>query len=82
MKKTNVVYRFFKHFFSHPWQVRRHFSAAALHNIEQAISASEKRHAGEIRFIVETGLHPLEILYKKMPKKRPQIRPRGILPIA
>ena len=70
MKKTNSIYRFFKHFFSHPWQVSRHFSAAALHNIEQAISASEKTHAGEVRFIVETGLHPLEILYKKTPKKR------------
>ena len=70
MKKTNSVYRFFKHFFSHPWQVSRHFSAQALHNIEQAISASEKTHAGEIRFIVETGLHPLEILYKKTPKRR------------
>ena len=70
MKKTNSVYRFFKHFFSNPWQVSRHFSATALHNIEQAISSSEKTHAGEVRFIVETGLHPLEILYKKTPKKR------------
>jgi uncharacterized membrane protein len=70
MKKTNSVYRFFRHFFSHPWQAKRHFSAEALHNIEQAIKASEKTHAGEIRFIVETGLHPLEILYKKTPKKR------------
>ncbi len=70
MKKTNSAYRFFKHFFGHPWHVSRHFSASALHNIEQAISASEKTHAGEVRFIVETGLHPLEILYKKTPKKR------------
>ena len=70
MKKTNSVYRFFKHFFSHPWQVNRHFSAQALKKIEQAISDSEKTHAGEIRFIVEAGLHPLEILRKKTPKKR------------
>ena len=70
MKKTNSGIRFFKHFFSHPWQVNRHFSAQALQNIEQAISASEKMHRGEIRFIVETGLHPLEILYKKTPKRR------------
>ena len=28
-------------------------------NIEQAIEASEKTHAGEIRFVVEAGLHPL-----------------------
>ena len=70
MKKTNSFIRFVKHFFSHPWQAKRHFSPAALQNIEQAIQASEQKHAGEIRFIVETGLHPLEILYKKTPKKR------------
>ena len=70
MKKTNPIIRFVKHMFSHPWQVNRHFSAHALHNIEQAIQASEKTHAGEIRFIVEIGLHPLEILYKKTPKRR------------
>ena len=70
MKRTHPIIRFFKHMFSYPWQVKCYFSAVALHNIEQAISASEKKHAGEIRFIVETGLHPLEILYKKTPKKR------------
>ncbi len=70
MKKTHPIIRFIKHTFSHPWQAKRHFSATALHNIEQAISTSEKTHAGEIRFIVETGLHPLEILHKKTPKKR------------
>jgi uncharacterized membrane protein len=70
MKKTHPIIRFVKHIFSHPWQAKRQFSAAALQNIEQAIKASEKKHAGEIRFIVETGLHPLEILCKKTPKKR------------
>jgi uncharacterized membrane protein len=70
MKKRHPIIRFFKHFFSQPWQAKRHFSAAALDNIEQAIHASEKKHAGEIRFVVEAGLHPLEILYKKTPKKR------------
>ena len=70
MKKMHPIIRFVKHMFSHPWQVKRHFSAAGLHNIEQAIEASEQKHLGEIRFIVETGLHPLEILYKKTPKKR------------
>ena len=70
MKKTNSIIRFIKHMFSHPLQAKRHFSAAALHNIEQAIEVSEQKHLGEIRFIVETGLHPLEILYKKTPKKR------------
>ena len=70
MKKTHPILRFIKHMFSHPWQVKRHFSAAALRNIEKAISASEQLHAGEIRFVVEAGLHPYEILCKKTPKKR------------
>ena len=70
MKRTHPIIRFFKHMFSHPWQVKSHFSAEALRNIEKAISASEKMHAGEIRFVVEAGLHPIEILYKKTPKKR------------
>ena len=70
MKRTHPIIRFIKHMFSHPWQVRRHFSADALHNIEKAISTSEKTHAGEIRFVVEAGLHPYDILCKKTPKKR------------
>ena len=70
MKKTNPIIRFVKHMLSHPWQVKRHFSVEALRTIEKAISASEKQHAGEIRFVVEAGLHPYEILCKKTPKKR------------
>lgn len=70
MKRRHPIIRFFSHLVSNPWQVKRHFSVAALRNIEQAIEASEKTHAGEIRFVVEAGLHPLEILNKKTPKKR------------
>jgi uncharacterized membrane protein len=70
MKHKNPVLRFFKHMLSSPWQVRRHFSTQSLDAIEKAITASEKTHAGEIRFVVEAGLHPIEVLYKKTPKKR------------
>jgi uncharacterized membrane protein len=70
MKKTNPIIRFIKHTFSNPWQVKSRFSPEALRNIEKAISTSEKQHAGEIRFVVEAGLHPYEILCKKTPKKR------------
>lgn len=70
MKKTHPFIRFFKHTFSHPWQVRQLFSEAALHNIEKAIADCEKTHAGEIRFVVEAGLHPIEIWLNKTPKKR------------
>ncbi len=70
MKKRHPLNRFFKHLFSHPWQVRQHFSAASLRKIETAIAASETTHAGQIRFVVETGLHPLAILRKQTPKRR------------
>lgn len=64
------VQRFFKHLVSHPWQVKRHFSVKDLQLIEKAITASEQKHTGELRFVVESGLHPYEILAKKTPKKR------------
>jgi uncharacterized membrane protein len=70
MKRRHPIIRFFQHLVSNPWQVRCHFPPAALNNIEQAIAASEKTHDGEIRFVVEAGLHPFEILRKKTPKKR------------
>ena len=74
MKRRHPVVRFLSHFASAAipsgWLVQRHFSKAALRRIELAIKASELTHAGEIRFAVEAGLHPLEIISKKMPKKR------------
>ena len=37
-------------------QVNRAFPSSTLNMIEQAIKASETRHSGEIRFVVEGGL--------------------------
>ena len=68
--KHNPIIRFFRHLISNVWQVRHYFSEDALHNIEKAIRASEKSHDGEVCFIVEAGLYPIEVLYKKSPKKR------------
>ncbi len=48
----------------------RHFSKASLQRIESAITASETKHTGEIRFVVEGGLHPFEILIEKTPRER------------
>ncbi len=70
MKRQDPIARFFKHMLSNPWQVRRYFSEIALHEIQKAITASEKKHGGEIRFVVEAGLHPYEIICKKTPEKR------------
>lgn len=48
--------RFFRHLASSHWQVRRAFPAAAMDDITAAVRASEARHLGEIRFVVEEAL--------------------------
>lgn len=50
--------RWLTHLLAMPWQTRRRFPSHALAAIEQAIAAVEARHAGEIRFVVETSLEP------------------------
>ncbi|MGB4812467.1 MAG: TPM domain-containing protein [Methylophilaceae bacterium] len=70
MKNRNRFSRLFEHLFSHPWQVRRYFCDIGLNAIEQAITESERRHTGEIRFVVETGLDVYEVLLNKTPHKR------------
>ena len=74
MKRRHPIARFLSHVvrgaLPSKWQVARHFSTSALQHIEQAIKTSELTHLGEIRFVVEANLHPLEILAKKTPKKR------------
>lgn len=68
--KLKSISRFFKHLVSNPWQVSRYFSPQALRNIENAITASERKHKGELRFVVEACLHPYEIVLNKTPRKR------------
>lgn len=64
------IKRFFRHLFNNPWWVKTHFSEQALQHIEVAITASEAKHTGEIRFVVESGLHPLDIVAGKTPRAR------------
>jgi len=68
--KPLQIKRFFRHAFSGPWRVRRYFSRGAMHNIEQAIGQCESTHSGEIRFVVESALHPYDLLRGKNPKQR------------
>lgn len=70
MKRVHPVIRFMRHLLSMPLSVKRHFSSSALKHIEQAIAESETRHMGEIRFVVEASLHPVDIIRKKTPRKR------------
>lgn len=57
-----MVGRFLRHLFTPPWRLWRHFPPALLAEIESAIRASETRHAGEIRFAVESALPPAALL--------------------
>lgn len=52
--------RLFKHLFAAP--ARRLFPRESLRRIAAAIAASEARHTGEIRFAVESALHPRAVL--------------------
>lgn len=62
--------RILRHLFSGPWLVQRSFSKAALTNIEEAIRKSESSHLGELRFVVEPGLHLLDLLRGKTASQR------------
>jgi uncharacterized membrane protein len=53
--------RIARHLVAPDWVVRRAFAPAVLQRIGAAISASERRHRGEIRFAVEAGL-PIQFL--------------------
>ena len=48
--------RWIHHLFLDHFAVRRAFPRAVLSAIEKSIAAQEKRHRGELRFVVEGGL--------------------------
>jgi len=48
--------RFFKHILMTRHATRRYFNRDALMHIESAIAQSEKKHSGQIQFIVEAAL--------------------------
>ncbi|MGZ5124533.1 MAG: TPM domain-containing protein, partial [Burkholderiales bacterium] len=54
--------RALSHMLAPPWLVRRAFPKAALDRIEAAVTASEQKHRGEIRFAVEGALEFLPVL--------------------
>jgi uncharacterized membrane protein len=52
------------------WSTRRHFTPQVRAAIEQAIRECEERHAGEIRFVVETALDLPELWHNLPPRQR------------
>ena len=62
--------RLFRHLFTTRWSTRRHFSAAVLDAVAQAISECEGRHGGELRFVVESALDVPELWRGLKPRQR------------
>ncbi|GAC1624053.1 MAG: TPM domain-containing protein [Nevskia sp.] len=53
--------RLWRHLSTGDWRLRRAFPAATLSAITEAVRACESRHAGEIRFAVESALSPAAV---------------------
>jgi uncharacterized membrane protein len=62
--------RFLRHVFATRWATRRRFGPTVLADIETAIRETEARHAGEIRFAVETALDMAELVDDLAPRRR------------
>jgi len=60
----------FRHLFETRSGTRRRFSPDVCDAIEAAIKAAEAQHRGEIRFVVETDLHPRAIIEGWTPRRR------------
>ena len=52
------------------WSTRRRFTPKVLARIEEGIAHLESRHAGEIRFAVETAFDLPELWYGLTPRQR------------
>src|SRR3954469_15209645 len=53
--------RLMRHLFASRAATRQRFSASVLQSVEAAIAAAETRTSGEVRFVVETALEPIEV---------------------
>jgi uncharacterized membrane protein len=62
--------RALRHLLATHWGTRRRFTPQVLAAIQQAIAQVESQHAGEIRFAVETALHPAELWHDMSPRQR------------
>ena len=62
--------RALKHLVTADWVALRAFPKQTLDRIERAIAASEKTHAGELRFALEASLEPLDVLRDRSVRDR------------
>jgi len=62
--------RLLRHLATTHYSTRRHFATPVRSGIERAIKECEARHAGEIRFVVETALDLPELWHDLAPRQR------------
>ena len=62
--------RLLRHLATTHYSTRRHFGPPVRAGIEAAIKECEARHAGEIRFVVETALDLPELWHDVPPRRR------------
>lgn len=62
--------RALKHLCTPDFLALKSFPSAVLDRIEQAIGRSERAHRGELRFALEAGMEPLDVLRGMMPRDR------------
>jgi uncharacterized membrane protein len=65
-----AIHRALRHLFATRWGTRRRFTRAVLARIETAIAGVESRHAGEIRFAIETAFDLPDLWYGTTPRQR------------
>jgi uncharacterized membrane protein len=62
--------RALRHLFATHWGTQRRFTPQVLGDIAATISKVESQHEGEIRFAIETALHPAQLWYDVTPRER------------
>ena len=64
------IARLLRHLVTTRFSTRRHFSPPVRKAIEEAIGECEARHAGEIRFVIETAFDFPELWHDLRPRQR------------
>ena len=62
--------RFGRHLITDHWSARRAFPPTVMKRIESAISSGERRHGGQVRFVVEGALPMGQLVRGETPRER------------
>lgn len=62
--------RALRHLFATHWGTQHRFTPQVLSDIAATISKVESQHEGEIRFVIETALHPVQLWHDLAPRER------------